>query len=339
MSAQVWRALAEITGTLSDAPCLADALQRVTDVALRVVGCDHASVRLCAPDGSLEVGARSGVGSELPAPIFGIGQGLLGWVAETGLVARVGDSMREARFLDRRERGFAVGSVLSVPVSNFGRTIGVLSVSSPARDAFSDADEAMARLLAGAAAVALRTAELQKLALTDSRTLAYNHHYLLPRLCEEMERSLRQAIPLSVLLIDLDHFKRVNDRHGHAVGDAVLRAFADTVRECVRVLDVLVRRGGEEFVLIMPATDEAQAMRVAGRLRRRLHAESLRARDGLEITQTASIGVAQWDGQEGPQRLEERADLAMYEAKRRGRNRVMLASVFERRPVSRRALR
>jgi diguanylate cyclase (GGDEF)-like protein len=148
---------------------------------------------------------------------------------------------------------------------------------------------------------------------------------LLPRLREEMGRAARQVEPLSILLIDLDHFKRVNDRHGHAVGDALLRAFADIVREHVRNIDVLVRRGGEEFVLIMPNTDEAAADLVAERLRARLCELPLQVREGLEIQQTISVGVATWDGIETPEALDERADLAMYVAKQDGRNRVVQA--------------
>ena len=340
MHAQVTSALEDLTGVLlTDTPCLSDALRHVTDTALRLVGCDHASVRLCGPDGRLEVGARSGVGAEHPAPAFGIGQGLIGWVAQTGLGVRVGNCLNEPRFIDRRERGFAVGSVLSVPVTSGGRTFGVLSVSSPMEEAFTDQDEGIARLLAGTAAVALRIEELQRLALTDSQTLAYNRRYLLPRLHQEMDRTLRQPEPLCLLLIDLDHFKRVNDRHGHAVGDVVLRAFADAVRGCVRTRDVLVRRGGEEFVLIMPATDEAQAFTVAERLRKRLASAPLYVRGSTVVHQTASIGVARWDCCEGPEMLEERADAAMYEAKRRGRNRVVLARALDQHKALLRALR
>jgi diguanylate cyclase (GGDEF)-like protein len=284
---------------------------------------DHASVRLCGPDGRLEVGARSGVGSDAPPLSFAKGQGLLGWVAQTGQPVRIGDSAQEPRFFDRRERGFDVASVLSVPVRAAERIVGVLSVSSGQRDAFSEEDESIAQLLANAAAQALRTAELHTLALTDSQTLAYNRRYLVPRLCEEMERAQRNATSLSLLLMDLDHFKRVNDAHGHAVGDRVLRAFADVVRGCVRAVDVIVRRGGEEFVLIMPATDEAQARLVAERVRKRVGGQPMYARAGLSIEQTVSIGFAAWDGRETPESLEERADLAMYEAKRRGRDRVV----------------
>jgi two-component system cell cycle response regulator len=318
--------LAEMTQRMLEESSQHSALRQVTDAALRLFRCDHASVRLCGPDGRLDVGARSGVGSELPPLPFCKGQGLLGWVAETGKTVRVGDSKREPRFVDRRDRGFPVCSVLSVPVRSGDRTLGVLSVSSAAQEAFCEEDEVLAQLLASAAAQALRAAELHKLALTDSQTLAYNRRYLVPRLCEEIERAQRHAAPLSVLLMDLDHFKRVNDQHGHAVGDTVLRAFTDALRACVRAVDVVIRRGGEEFVLIMPATDELQACVVAERVRSRLASEALYVRSDLRIEQTVSIGVATWDRLEGPESLEERADLAMYDAKRRGRNLVVVAN-------------
>lgn len=317
--------LADLAQRLLDDACVQTSLQRVADAALQVTAADHASVRLCGGDGRLEVAARAGVGSDLPPPPFRTGQGILGWVAATGQVARVADSLSEPRFVERRERGYAVGSVLSLPVRGTGSTLGVLSVSSPARAAFAEGDEAVGRILASAAAQALRSSELRQLALTDSQTLAYNRRYLLPRLRQEMERAQRSGEPLSMLLIDLDYFKHVNDRHGHAAGDAVLAAFADRVRGCVRAIDVMFRRGGEEFVLLMPATDEHHARVVAERVRSRLADEPLQVRPGLLLQQTASIGVATWDGHEPPDSLEERADLAMYEAKRRGRNRVRVA--------------
>jgi diguanylate cyclase (GGDEF)-like protein len=318
--------LAEMTQRLVDDSCVEAALQRIADTALQVTAADHASVRLCRPDGRLEVAARSGVGSDRPPPPFRTGQGVLGWVAETGQMARIADSRHEPRFVERRERGYAVGSLLSLPVRGAGNTLAVLSVSSPQCDAFGERDEAVGRLLASAAAHALRTAELRQLALTDSQTLAYNRRYLLPRLRQELERAQRQGEPLSLMMIDLDHFKHVNDHHGHAAGDAVLAAFADRVRGCVRGADVMFRRGGEEFVLLMPATDEHQALIVAERVRGRLAQEPLQARRGVLVVQTVSIGLATWDGVEAPEALEERADLAMYEAKRRGRNRVVVAT-------------
>lgn len=317
--------LALLSSRLLGEPGLQASLQHVADAALELLGGDHASVRLCGRDGLMQVGARAGVGSSAPPPPFRRGEGILGWVAETGRVARVDDSRREPRFLDKRERGFPVGSLLSVPVAGPEGTLGVLSVSSPAHAAFDRRKEAIATMLACAAAQALHTAELRQLTLTDSHTLAYNRRYLQPRLQEEMERAQRSGEPLSLLLLDLDHFKRVNDQHGHGVGDAVLAAFADAVRRCVRAVDVLVRRGGEEFVLVMPATDAEAAWRVAERIRERVGNAPLPIRDGLELPQTVSIGLATWNGHESADALEERADLAMYEAKRRGRDRVVVA--------------
>jgi len=314
--------LAGMTAELVDATGMHTGLQTLTDTALRLLGADHASVRLRDEQGALQVGARSGVGREGPAPEFGVGQGLLGWVAEHGRLARVSRSRSDPRFQDRSERGYPVGSLMSIPIVLRGDTRGVLTVSAAAEDAFDAESEALGRLLAGVAAQALRTDELERQAVTDSQTRAFNRRYLGPRLSQEIDRAGRRREPLSVLLLDLDHFKAVNDQYGHAVGDQVLTAFADRVRACVRSVDVLVRRGGEEFVLVMPTTAGEEACDVAERIRRELARTPLSVRGGLALSQTVSIGVAVWDGTEPAEALEERADQAMYEAKRHGRNRI-----------------
>jgi diguanylate cyclase (GGDEF)-like protein len=152
--------------------------------------------------------------------------------------------------------------------------------------------------------------------------MAFRQSYLMPRLREELSRSARYASPISILFMDLDHFKRVNDEHGHAVGDRVLRAFADRVRQTVRVMDVLVRRGGEEFVLLLPNMGLADAVLAADRIRIALTEEPIEARADLLLPQTVSVGVATWDGAESAEQLEQRADAAMYAAKQAGRNQV-----------------
>jgi diguanylate cyclase (GGDEF)-like protein len=275
---------------------------------------------LAAGDG-LQVGARSGIDSDRPAHGFRKGEGILGWVAEHGRSVRVGDSKRDPRWKPYTERGFAVGSVVSVPIRARGATLGVLTLSAPDCDAFTDCDESVANLLAQTAAQALLTSELERQTITDSQTLAFNRSHLFPRIEQEMALAQRSGGFLSLLLLDLDHFKRVNDQHGHAVGDELLRAFADTTRAVVRGTDVLVRRGGEEFVLILPGTRECAAVKVAERLRARIAARPLLSRPELVVPATISIGIAGWDGHETAAELDERADQAMYEAKRRGRNR------------------
>jgi diguanylate cyclase (GGDEF)-like protein len=315
---------------LLDAQDRSARLQVVTDAALRLITpANHASVRLAQGD-RLQVGARSGIGADRPAPGFRKGEGVLGWVAQTGQLARIDDSQRDPRFAPNVERGFDVSSLVSVPILCRGETLGVLSLSAPERCAFSSRDETLATLLAQAAAQALITSDLEERATIDAQTQALNHGQLLPRLRLAMDRSRRRSEPLSILLIDLDHFKRVNDIHGHAAGDGVLRSFADKTRELVRAADVLVRRGGEEFVLIMPGAFEVDAQNIGERIREALDLAPLRLRDGVSIRQTVSIGVATWDGVESPELLDERADLAMYEAKREGRNRVVAAGFTNR---------
>jgi diguanylate cyclase (GGDEF)-like protein len=319
-------ALTALTQHLLEVNDCAARLQLVTDTALRLTpAANHASVRLAQGDG-LRVGARSGIGADRPAPGFRKGQGILGWVAETGNCVRVGDSTRDPRFAPGPERGFAVSSLVSVPIRVRGVTLGVLSLSAPETDAFTAEDESVAKLLAQTAAQALVTSELERQTITDAQTLAFNRGYLFPRLKQELERTRQRGSSLSVLLLDLDHFKRVNDRHGHAVGDELLRAFADLARRVVRSSDVLVRRGGEEFVLIMPNTRECHALLVAERLRKRVASNPLLSREGLRVEATISVGVASWNGSESAEALDHRADLAMYEAKQCGRNRTFCSS-------------
>ena len=161
--------------------------------------------------------------------------------------------------------------------------------------------------------------------------MAFNHRYLALRLQEELDRAQQArrqsanagpAGTVSLLLFDLDHFKRVNDQHGHQTGDRVLRIFADRVRASVRQADILVRRGGEEFVLIMPQTGEEAASATAERIRRALGDSAIVPAEGVELQQTVSCGVATWNGQESAEVLEARADAAMYQANAAGRNQV-----------------
>ena len=214
-----------------------------------------------------------------------------------------------------------MASLVAVPMWSGGKTVGVLSVSAPVPLAFSDRDVLLARLLANCASPAIEKARLERLALTDAGTRAFNRHYLMPRLERAIAAARRQPTCFTLLVMDLDHFKRVNDVFGHAVGDRVLGEFADRVREATRKVDELVRWGGEEFVLIMPGADLVSASAVAERVRAHIAATPFEC-DGHQIDQTVSIGVATWDGAETPHDLQRRADEAMYRAKRAGRNRV-----------------
>jgi len=168
--------------------------------------------------------------------------------------------------------------------------------------------------------------ELYQKAVRDPLTGAYNKRYLVERLQQDHAQARRSGRPLAVLVIDLDHFKRVNDTHGHAAGDAVLRATALALREELRAEDLVARFGGEEFVALLRDGPPAQAHRVAERLRERV--KGLRVpHEGRLLQITASIGVATSDerGLDVPADLFARADRRLYAAKAAGRDRIAVA--------------
>jgi two-component system, cell cycle response regulator len=325
------RVLLDLTRVLAEERPLESALTAVTDALLRLLPGEHASVRLLDETRTeLIAGGRSGRGVNNAPLHFRRGEGVAGWVAEHADIARIDDAAHDVRFMPRRGQGFEVSSMLAVPLLSSGEVVGVLAVSSSLPNAYTVDDEVMARLVANCTVPPLEKARLARLTLTDPTTLAYNQRYLMPRLREEFERASRTGEALSILFVDLDHFKDVNDTWGHAVGDIVLRAFADRVRPVVRRYDVLVRRGGDEFVLIMPGGTIAEACDVAGRMRAAMSDVPIVAGDGVSIKQTVSIGAAEWNRLELPDGLDRRADAAMYEAKSGGRDRVVVASAEPR---------
>lgn len=174
-----------------------------------------------------------------------------------------------------------------------------------------------------------RTAELAgarddavRLARTDGLTGVANRRYFEEMASQEFARASRYAQPLAAILFDIDLFKHVNDRHGHAAGDAVIRSAARLARECVREVDFVARIGGEEFIILLPGVSETQAAVTAERLRQAIVAERVEY-EGLVLRFTASFGVSQLQAEDrGYQGLVHRADRAMYAAKLAGRNRV-----------------
>lgn len=168
---------------------------------------------------------------------------------------------------------------------------------------------------------------LKKLSITDGLTELFNHRHVHELLHEEFERSRRSQEPLAVVMIDLDRFKAVNDTWGHPTGDVVLFETARILKETAREIDMVGRYGGEEFIAILPNTDEAEGARFAERVRSAVEAHVYRD-ETTEIRMTCSSGVASfpWDDVATPEELLKFADEALYVAKTSGRNRVMRAA-------------
>lgn len=163
-----------------------------------------------------------------------------------------------------------------------------------------------------------------ELATIDPLTGLYNRRFLDGHLTQAIERAGQLDRPLCVLVLDIDHFKRINDSYGHDVGDEVLCRFADHLREGLRASDLAARIGGEEFAILMPDIDVASAEKAAERLRLGIAAERWEF-SSETVTVTTSIGVASL-GSDGQRGLMKRADLALYEAKHGGRNRVVVSN-------------
>jgi two-component system cell cycle response regulator len=164
-----------------------------------------------------------------------------------------------------------------------------------------------------------------EMAITDALTGMFNRYYMESHLTALMEQSIARRKSLTVLMLDIDYFKSINDSHGHDAGDDVLRQLATRVRKSIRGIDLACRYGGEEFVIVMPETDMAVATIVAERLRRRIAAEPFNIQQGAhQIESTISIGIATLDAaDDNVAKMLKRADQALYRAKRDGRNRVV----------------
>ena len=166
--------------------------------------------------------------------------------------------------------------------------------------------------------------DMSELAITDSLTRIMNRRGITMALLESMAQAERYGTPLSIAMVDIDHFKRINDRFGHEAGDTVLAGLAGVLTEAVRMPDKVGRYGGEEFLIVLPHTTLAAARQIAARMCKAVSARTFRHRDDL-IEATISLGLTQYRKGEDLAQLLSRADQALYDAKRGGRNRVVVS--------------
>ncbi|MBC8514501.1 sensor domain-containing diguanylate cyclase [bacterium] len=231
-----------------------------------------------------------------------------------------------------KKENFRTGAFGILPLISHGEPIGVLNVDDPDIGLFSTdlmaLLEGLSSQLGTALSNALKYESTVRLSLTDSLTGLWLRRFFDPALHREWARARRIGNPLSVVMVDLDHFKTVNDSYGHDVGDCVLKETAERIRNAIREIDIACRFGGEEFLLVLPDTGSSEAVHVAERIRSSLESKPFSLHTS-PLSITASIGVATWqstDANRDAVHLVKEADEALYQAKNSGRNCVVSAS-------------
>jgi diguanylate cyclase (GGDEF)-like protein len=268
------------------------------------------------------------VGMEFP-----INAGLYSYAFQKRTIVNIGNFQlykdKYYRFVENEPRDPALSSLIIFPIlDDEQRIIGLLSIESDAANQFSGDTEKHLSTLMGNASVAITRAglyqKMETLATTDGLTQLFNHRTFQDHLAKEVERARRYKRPLSLLLMDIDHFKSFNDTYGHPVGDLVLKEISACIRKSIRVNDIPARYGGEEFTVIIPETGEEGAMVIAERIRRTVEQHVIVSLDRqLRVTISLGCATVPSHAETGPALIDS-ADKALYFSKEHGRNRTTL---------------
>jgi diguanylate cyclase (GGDEF)-like protein/PAS domain S-box-containing protein len=312
----------EVLQEVVDATVMALPADRVMLVTLDQ---DQRSVHHCVKGGP-------GAGALMPITFDELWEGLMGWALrerEPVLSPKHAPDPRESVAARQQRDHSGCGAVMVAPLHYRGRLLGMLTaIERPDAPDFHTDDLDLLTAMANQAAVAIANAELfhevNRIAITDELTDLYNRRGFVTMGEREVERSQRTQQPLTAIMVDVDHFKQVNDTYGHTAGDEVLRAIAKRCARNVRAVDILGRYGGEEFAILLPDTDLASAQQIAERLRECIATTPISTTSGpISITVSAGIALLKRGAGDLPALLHA-ADTALYAAKRAGRNSLIV---------------
>lgn len=336
-------------------------LDMIIEETTAVMNAERSSLFLIDGDKG-EMWAKIAQGVDVVEIRFPVGVGIAGTVGKTGEIINIPDAYADPRFNPEfdKKTGYRTRSILCVPLQNIvGEVIGAIQVLNKKAGMFGKDDEALLTALAAQASVAIDNAdlykklnelnlsleskvkertselvranerlsalnkELEEISITDSLTQVFNRQYFMDRIKQEVKRSYRYGTHVSLLMLDIDYFKKVNDTYGHQAGDSVLAGVAGLIKDGLRDTDLFARYGGEEFCLLAMAMDQAGAELLAERLRKKVESAEF-VPGGNKLKVTVSIGVSAWvpEIKENFEELVRRADSALYSAKQEGRNRI-----------------
>ncbi len=261
-----------------------------------------------------------------------VGEGIAGWVAKHGEPVISNDVLGDERFSKRIDEvtQWETRSIICVPLRSRLRVLGVIQLVNVDRSQFNEQEVFFLQALCDYAAIAIENArwveKIQELTITDDCTGLYNARHLYKTLETEVYRSSRFGYEFSVLFIDLDHFKSVNDTHGHLIGSRLLAEIGYLIKAQLRLIDFAFRYGGDEFVVLLPQTGKDQALVVAKRLRDALRVSNFCRDEGLNLNVRASIGLATYphDARDAHDVIRQ-ADEMMYLVKNTSRDNIGIA--------------
>ncbi len=265
-------------------------------------------------------------GKAIPA----IADNVVGWVAREGKPVLIKNVFKDPKIYQKLERSIRhkAKSVICVPIRSRGKTLGVLElINKTGHEEFSQRDfSSMLRLTDHVALVierAILYEKMQELVITDDLTKLFNTRYMSRSIETEISRSNRYNTSVSLIFMDIDFFKDVNDRHGHLIGSKLLVEIGQLLLRHLRDVDIVARYGGDEFVIILPHTTSGKAVKIAERIRQTVEQHPFLKKDGYNLRLTASFGVAAYpENARGKEDLIRLADEAMYKVKHRTRNGV-----------------
>ncbi len=298
----------------------------ILDIVAKVLKAEKGSLMLIDDaEKTLTIGVAIGLSDEITRETrLEVGDSVAGWVVKNRKFLFVKNVEEDEEFLNIKKQNVKAGTLMCAPLISKDKIMGALNVSKSTPGSFSDNDFELFVNLANQVAIAIDNARLYRYAVTDEMTKLYNHRYFQQRLDEELLRADRYEDHISLLILDVDHFKHFNDTYGHPEGDRVLKTVARLIEKSIREIDIAARYGGEEFVVICPEKSGTGALVPAERIRKAIEGFDFRI-NGVHVPITVSVGAACYpDNATTKAELIKKSDTALYYSKENGRNRSTL---------------